>query len=90
MCLTCGCMDAHREMGEANITYEDIKRAADENGTERRGDAPDLRGHRGQGPKRARQEYGTPVGRRPRDVDSGEERRRGQDVAIEPLDRARR
>jgi hypothetical protein len=32
MCLTCGCMDAHREMGEANITYEDIKRAADENG----------------------------------------------------------
>jgi hypothetical protein len=32
MCLTCGCMDPHREMGEANITYEDIKRAADENG----------------------------------------------------------
>jgi hypothetical protein len=32
MCLTCGCMDAHREMGEANITYEDLKRAADENG----------------------------------------------------------
>jgi len=32
MCLTCGCMDAHREMGEANITYEDMKRAADENG----------------------------------------------------------
>ena len=32
MCLTCGCMDAHLEMGEANITYEDIKRAADENG----------------------------------------------------------
>ena len=31
MCLTCGCMDAHLEMGEANITYEDIKRAADEN-----------------------------------------------------------
>jgi hypothetical protein len=26
-------MDAHREMGEHNITYEDIKRAADENGT---------------------------------------------------------
>jgi hypothetical protein len=26
-------MDAHREMGEANITYEDIKRAADDNGT---------------------------------------------------------
>jgi hypothetical protein len=32
MCLTCGCMDAHREMGESNITYEDVKRAADENG----------------------------------------------------------
>jgi hypothetical protein len=31
MCLTCGCMDAHREMGEANIMYEDVKRAADEN-----------------------------------------------------------
>ena len=31
MCLTCGCMDAHLEMGEANITYEDVKRAADEN-----------------------------------------------------------
>ena len=32
MCLTCGCMDAHREMGEQNITYEDLKKAADENG----------------------------------------------------------
>jgi hypothetical protein len=32
MCLTCGCLDAHLEMGEANITYEDIKAAADENG----------------------------------------------------------
>ncbi len=32
MCLTCGCMDAHREMGENNITYEDVKRAAAENG----------------------------------------------------------
>ena len=32
MCLTCGCMDAHLEMGENNITYEDIKKAADENG----------------------------------------------------------
>jgi hypothetical protein len=31
MCLTCGCMDAHLEMGESNITYEDVKRAADEN-----------------------------------------------------------
>jgi hypothetical protein len=25
-------MDAHLEMGDVNITYEDIKRAADENG----------------------------------------------------------
>ena len=32
MCLTCGCMDAHKEMGKANITYEDLKAAADENG----------------------------------------------------------
>ena len=32
MCLTCGWMDAHLEMGEANITDEDLKRAADENG----------------------------------------------------------
>ena len=32
MCLTCGCMDAHKEMGEANITFEDVERAAKENG----------------------------------------------------------
>ena len=32
MCLTCGCMDAHLEMGESNITYGDVKKAADENG----------------------------------------------------------
>jgi len=32
MCLTCGCMDAHLEMGQANIRYEDVKKAADENG----------------------------------------------------------
>ncbi|MDQ2854174.1 MAG: hypothetical protein M3R32_04865 [Chloroflexota bacterium] len=25
-------MDAHKDMGEANIRYEDLKRAADENG----------------------------------------------------------
>jgi hypothetical protein len=30
--LTCGCMDAHLEMGQHNIRYEDIKAAADENG----------------------------------------------------------
>jgi hypothetical protein len=32
MCMTCGCMDAHLEMGERNIRYEDVKAAADENG----------------------------------------------------------
>jgi len=32
MCLTCGCMDAHKEMGESNLVYDDIKKAADENG----------------------------------------------------------
>ncbi len=32
MCLTCGCMDAHLEMGQRNFTYEDVKAAADENG----------------------------------------------------------
>ena len=32
MCLTCGCMDAHREMGESNITFQDVERAAKENG----------------------------------------------------------
>ena len=32
MCLTCGCIDAHREMGEKDIRYEDVKAAADQNG----------------------------------------------------------
>jgi hypothetical protein len=32
MCMTCGCMDAHKEMGEHNITYEDLEAAAAENG----------------------------------------------------------
>jgi hypothetical protein len=32
MCLTCGCMDAHKQMGHSNIRYEDLRRAADENG----------------------------------------------------------
>ena len=31
MCLTCGCMDAHLEMGQSNLRYEDLKAAADEN-----------------------------------------------------------
>jgi hypothetical protein len=29
MCLTCGCMQAHLEMGQSNIRYEDVKAAAD-------------------------------------------------------------
>ena len=32
MCLTCGCMDAHLQMGKSNLMYEDLKAAADENG----------------------------------------------------------
>ena len=32
MSLTCGCMQAHLEMGEHNLRYEDVKAAADENG----------------------------------------------------------
>lgn len=32
MCLTCGCMQAHKEMTEADSTYEAVKRAADQNG----------------------------------------------------------
>ena len=33
MCLNCGCMRAHDDMGkpETNITYEVVKRAADAN-----------------------------------------------------------
>ena len=32
MCLTCGCMDAHLDMGEKNIRFEDVEQAAKENG----------------------------------------------------------
>ena len=32
MCLTCGCMEAHKPMGTSNIRFEDVKAAADENG----------------------------------------------------------
>jgi hypothetical protein len=34
MCLNCGCMRAHDDMGkpDLNITYEDLKRAADASG----------------------------------------------------------
>jgi hypothetical protein len=33
MCLNCGCMEAHGDLGkpEINITYEHVKRAADAN-----------------------------------------------------------
>jgi hypothetical protein len=31
MCLTCGCMDAHKVMGD-NVTYEDLRKVADGNG----------------------------------------------------------
>lgn len=33
MCLNCGCMRAHDDMGKpgTNITYEDVRRAADAN-----------------------------------------------------------
>jgi hypothetical protein len=30
MCLTCGCEQAHLDMGD-NVTYEDLKRIADGN-----------------------------------------------------------
>jgi hypothetical protein len=32
MCLTCGCMQAHLQMGEHNIRFEDVQAAAEENG----------------------------------------------------------
>ena len=34
MCLNCGCMRAHDDMGrpDVNLTYEDVKRMADANG----------------------------------------------------------
>ncbi len=34
MCLNCGCMQAHNDMGKpgVNITYETVKRAAEANG----------------------------------------------------------
>lgn len=34
MCLNCGCMQAHDDMGKpgVNLIYEDVKRAADANG----------------------------------------------------------
>ena len=32
MCLTCGCGEPNKEMGDENITYDDVKRAGDANG----------------------------------------------------------
>ena len=32
MCLTCGCGEAHKPMGAKNVTYEDLRDAAVENG----------------------------------------------------------
>jgi hypothetical protein len=34
MCLNCGCMRAHDDMGKPNVNlvYEDLKKAADANG----------------------------------------------------------
>jgi hypothetical protein len=34
MCLNCGCMQAHNDMGKpgVNIVYEDLKKASDANG----------------------------------------------------------
>jgi len=32
MCLTCACMDAHLEVGDKDIRYEDIAAAAEQNG----------------------------------------------------------
>jgi hypothetical protein len=35
MCLNCGCMRAHDDMGkpDVNLVYEDLRRAADAGGT---------------------------------------------------------
>lgn len=32
MCLTCGCLRAHLDMGEPDVTFEHLKAAADKNG----------------------------------------------------------
>jgi hypothetical protein len=61
MCLTCGCMDAHLEMGESNITYEDVKRAADENGRSVAETFDVIDRTRAKDAKEHPQEYGTPA-----------------------------
>ena len=52
MCLTCGCMQAHLEMGKANITYEDVKRAADANDRNRSRDPRHHHANRRHRPRR--------------------------------------
>ena len=32
MCLICGCMQAHKVMTDADITYEDVEKPAHQNG----------------------------------------------------------
>ena len=32
MCLTCGCLQAHKQMTDDDIVFEDVQRAADQNG----------------------------------------------------------
>jgi hypothetical protein len=61
MCLTRGCMDAHLEMGEANITYEDIKRAADENGRSVPETLEIMEKTKAKDRQRHASEYGTPA-----------------------------
>ena len=61
MCLTCGCMDAHLEMGKPNITYEDIKAAADENGRSVAETLDIMERTKAKDRKAHPQEYGAPV-----------------------------
>ena len=63
MCLTCGCMDAHREMGQNNITYEDLKKAADENGRSVEETLGVWQKTADKDRQEHAQEYGSPVGR---------------------------
>ena len=54
MCLNCGCMRAHDDMGMpgVNITYEDVKRAAEANADDRRRDLGDDHSDQRQGSRR--------------------------------------
>ena len=55
MCLNCGCMRAHDDMGkpDVNITYEDLKRAADASGATVDDILQTISRDRRQGPPRA-------------------------------------